>query len=280
MIKGPITASRWWRITAQQEIAPELLSGTSVLSQFAIVEPNNEIRIVASKDPQPGNWLKLQPQSSLAFTLTLFSPANSVKGAHLSAVMPRDRAGQLLVKQRLFWILADRPAGNGVHLAYVLFVPKLEMGRLLTAGSSEDGANKFIVLPEREAVLILGQQSQAFVQGICVFDLGDGPVHVKLETPQSYWMANVYSRSGDNIYSLNDRQISEVPFSIVIERQKSKLFGDEPDEQVVQDVAFKVATGTTRGLFVVRVFVQDPAYRTRITRILERSTCRSAGNST
>jgi hypothetical protein len=29
-------------------------------------------------------------------------------------------------------------------------------------------------------------------------------------------------------------------------------------------------------LFVVRVFVQDPAYRKRITRTLERSTCRAA----
>ncbi len=185
----------------------------------------------------------------------------------------------MLVKQRLFWIVAIALLVTAVHLTYVLFVPKLEMGRLLTAGSREEGANRFIVLPERDAVVILGQQSQAFVQGICVFDLSDGPVHVKLETPQGYWMANVYSRSGDNIYSLNDRQISEVPFSIVIERQKSKLFGDEPEEQLVQDVAFKVATGDSRGLFVVRVFVQDPAYRARITRILSRSTCRSAPSS-
>jgi uncharacterized membrane protein len=185
----------------------------------------------------------------------------------------------MLVKQRVFWILAVALLVTAVHLAYVLFIPKLEMGRLLTAGSSQEGANRFTVLPERDAVLILGQQSQAFVQGICVFDLGNGPVHVKLETPQSYWMANVYSRSGDNIYSLNDRQISEVPFSIVIERQKSTLFGEDPEEQAAQDVAFKVATRDSRGLFVVRVFVQDPAYRARITRILGRSTCRSAGKS-
>ncbi|MDP9137212.1 MAG: DUF1254 domain-containing protein [Pseudomonadota bacterium] len=184
------------------------------------------------------------------------------------------------MKQRLFWILAVVLLVTAVHLAYVLFVPKLEMGRLLTAGSLEEGANRFIVLPERNAVLILGQQSRAFVQGICVFDLGDGPVHVKLEMPQSYWMANVYSRSGDNIYSLNDRQISEVPFSIIIERQKSKLFGEEPEEEpIVQDAAFKVATRDRSGLLVVRVFVQDPAYRTRITRVLGRSTCRSAGKS-
>jgi hypothetical protein len=96
VIKGPIIAARWWRITAQQEIAPELLSGTSILSQSAIVDPDNEIRIIASKDPQPGNWLKLQPQSSLAFTLTLFSPADSVKGAHLSAVMPAIERGKCL----------------------------------------------------------------------------------------------------------------------------------------------------------------------------------------
>jgi uncharacterized membrane protein len=161
-----------------------------------------------------------------------------------------------------------------VHLSYVLFIPNLEMNRIMTAAGSSHGKNRFTVLNEKEATAILGQQSLAFVQGICVLDLKPGPVLVTLDTPASYWMANVYSRTGDNIYSLNDRQVSEVPFSIIVEQKKTNFFGFEPAEAPTDDAAFRVSTGDRSGLFVVRVFVQNPAYRKRITRTLERSTCK------
>lgn len=181
------------------------------------------------------------------------------------------------MRQRLFWIAAVGLLALSVHLSYVLFVPNLEMNRIMSAASENHGTNRFLVLDEREATAILGQQSLAFVQGICVLDLAAGPVLVTLDTPASYWMANVYSQKGDNIYSLNDRQVSEVPFSIVVEQKKASLFSLETAERAPDDAAFRVATGDRSGLFVVRVFVQDPAYRKRITRTLERSTCRPAG---
>ena len=179
------------------------------------------------------------------------------------------------MRRRLFWIIAVVLLGLTVHLAYVLFVPNMEMGRIMSAAAENHAANRFLVLDEQEAASILGQQSLAFVQGICVLDLKRGPVLVTLDTPASYWMANVYSRKGDNIYSLNDRQVSEVPFSIVVERKKARLFDFESEEEAPEDAAFRVATGDGSGLFVVRVFVQDPAYRARITRTLERSTCKA-----
>ncbi|HEY7766252.1 MAG TPA: DUF1254 domain-containing protein [Aestuariivirgaceae bacterium] len=179
------------------------------------------------------------------------------------------------MRRRLFWIAAILLLGLSVHLAYVLFVPNMEMSRIMKAAAENHGANRFLVLDEQEAAAILSQQSRAFVQGICVLDLSSGPVLVTLDTPSSYWMANVYSRKGDNIYSLNDRQVSEVPFSIVVERKKTSLFSLESAETPPEDAAFRVLTGDRGGLFVVRVFVQDPAYRARITRTLERSSCKA-----
>jgi uncharacterized membrane protein len=180
------------------------------------------------------------------------------------------------MRRRIFWSVAVLLLALSVHLSYVLFVPNMEMNRIMVAASEDHGANRFLVLDEKEATAILGQQSLAFVQGICVLDLRSGPVLVTLDTPASYWMANVYSRKGDNIYSLNDRQVSEVPFSIIVEQKKASFFNFDAPETPSEDAAFRVSTGDRSGLFVVRVFVQDPAYRTRITRTLERSTCRPA----
>jgi hypothetical protein len=89
VIQGAIAPARWWRITARQNDSPEIAAGESVLSQTALVEPNNHIRVIASRDPQPGNWLKLPKQSYLEFTLTLFSPASSVKSGHAAVPLPK-----------------------------------------------------------------------------------------------------------------------------------------------------------------------------------------------
>jgi len=179
-----------------------------------------------------------------------------------------------MVRQKFFWIVAVVLLAITVHLAYVLFVPGLEMNRLISSAGSVAGVNRFAVLPEEDATRVLGQQARAFVQGVCVLDLKNGPVDMTVQTPQSYWMVNVYSRKGDNIYSLNDRQVAEVPFTIRVEQKKSSLFSLSSEEAPTEDAAFRVTTGDGEGLFVVRVFVQDPAYRKRITRILERSTCK------
>lgn len=89
IIQGSIAPARWWRITARQNDSPEIAVGESVLSQTALVEPNNQVKVIASRDPQPGNWLKLPKQSYLEFTLTLFSPASSVKSGHAAVPLPK-----------------------------------------------------------------------------------------------------------------------------------------------------------------------------------------------
>jgi hypothetical protein len=89
IIQGPVAPTRWWRITARQNDALETGAGESVLSQTALVEPNNQIKVIASRDPQPGNWLKLPKQSYLEFTLTLFSPASSVKSGNAAVPLPK-----------------------------------------------------------------------------------------------------------------------------------------------------------------------------------------------
>lgn len=89
VISGAMAPTRWWRITARQNDLAERTAGQSVLSQTALIEPNNQIRVVASIEPQPGNWLKLQDLSHLEFSLTLFSPANSVKSAHAQVPLPK-----------------------------------------------------------------------------------------------------------------------------------------------------------------------------------------------
>lgn len=89
VIQGPMAPARWWRLTARQNDSHEIAPAESVLSQTALIEPNNHIKVVASREPQPGNWLRMPSQSYLEFTLTLFSPASSVKSGHAPVPLPK-----------------------------------------------------------------------------------------------------------------------------------------------------------------------------------------------
>lgn len=89
VIQGPMAATRWWRISASQNDGEDAAGDTSIQSQTALIEANNQVRVTASSEPQPGNWLKLNDQASLSFSLTLFSPANSLKGAQAAVLLPK-----------------------------------------------------------------------------------------------------------------------------------------------------------------------------------------------
>jgi hypothetical protein len=89
VIQGPMAPARWWRLTARPNDSHEIAPAESVLSQTSLIEPNNHIKVVASREPQPGNWLKMPSQSYLEFTLTLFSPASSVKSGHAPVPLPK-----------------------------------------------------------------------------------------------------------------------------------------------------------------------------------------------
>ena len=88
-IAGPMAAARWWRLTARQSERVEDGEDAAILSQTALMEANNQVRVTASAEPQPGNWLRLRDTLPLELSLTLFSPSNSIKGANAAVLLPR-----------------------------------------------------------------------------------------------------------------------------------------------------------------------------------------------
>ena len=56
--------------------------------------------------------------------------------------------------QRLFWILCTGLCALGLHLAYVLFMPRLEMGNLIQRFAAEKAAMSWLCFCPQKLVPI------------------------------------------------------------------------------------------------------------------------------
>ncbi|WP_185983137.1 DUF1254 domain-containing protein [Aureimonas mangrovi] len=59
----------------------------------------------------------------------------------------------------------------------------------------------------------------AFIAAACRFTIADGPVRLNAEAPRTFWSASIYSRAGDNLYSINERVALDGAFDLVVGTQ-------------------------------------------------------------
>lgn len=93
---------------------------------------------------------------------------------------------------------------------------------------------------------------------ICVFDLSMGPVKIDaFVPPRRYWSLSVFDANTDNIFSINDRAVSD--------RYALTLSKDGADGSL--------AVPGGKGIALIRILVTDPHDLGRIDPLRRRSTC-------
>lgn len=106
----------------------------------------------------------------------------------------------------------------------------------------------------------------------CRFDLEDGPVQVNAPGLVPFWSMSVYNRSGQNIYSFNDRAAQSGLLDVVVltPEQMIDLRKDVPAE--LQRSVF-VETQIGEGIVVVRGFAPDESWTKAIGEFLGGAAC-------
>lgn len=174
----------------------------------------------------------------------------------------------------LFWLFTAAVLGIASHAATLLFAPRYTLERSLN--SALDGArNSFAILtPEAQQRLLPDYPAEA-VFGLCRFDLQKGPVTLKADLPDRFWVLAVYSASGKTLYTVNDQQSGVNNFTLRLVRAPGLLetFTAKDDEDAVTDLAWKVASPDRRGLALVWVPLSDAAQRTSLAAALSKTSC-------
>ncbi len=164
-----------------------------------------------------------------------------------------------------------------VHLAYILFAPGSKFSDAVTDLASMHGVNNFAVLDAETASKLLKHAPSDMIVAVCLFDLSSGPVKVISTVTGRYWVLSIYSKRGDIIYTLNDRQAASEKVGVTINRQ---LAGN-PDapatgsDSTPDGIVAKVVSNDPQGLIVVRSGLSLPHEEAVLSDVLMRSTCRT-----
>ena len=168
--------------------------------------------------------------------------------------------------RQLFWITLSALGGLALHLAYVLFMPGLEMASLLDRFTSLKGRNTLVVLEPGEAGQLLASLPE-MQTAACSYDLAAGPVTLDAVIPDSYWTVSVYSRAGELLFTLDDRQAGLNRLRLVLHAPGAVGPANPGAEEM------RVETTQAEGLVLLQARAEDPAMAAGLKAALAASSC-------
>ena len=179
---------------------------------------------------------------------------------------------------RILYALLLGLLGAGiVHIAVLLLLPSLSDRDAWSRLSAAGEPYTFIPVGSEAAGAALVTSADPHFQAVaCRFDLSDGVVHVEAAGNVPFWSVSVYNRSGQNIYSYNDRTAAEGELDLILATpaQAVALRRSLPDE-LEQSVI--VEMGAEQGMIALRSFIPDESWRSRVEAYLADASCTSRG---
>jgi uncharacterized membrane protein len=174
----------------------------------------------------------------------------------------------------LLWLLGGLLLGGIVHLATVLLLPRTATQDAYTRLAPTAPANSIVPLPSPtpdDAVLPF--MDPAFATAVCRYDLGAGPLKLRVPVSQAYTSVSFYARSGVAYYAINDRAAGRrtIELDLMTSEQRAEL---PEDEEVTAADRLIVEAPTPTGLILVRTFGPEPGLMPMARRALVSAQCR------
>lgn len=160
-----------------------------------------------------------------------------------------------------------------VHIAILFLLP--QMSPRDAWSRLTETADLYTVAPYSVASPIGGQTGGLdpfFKVVACRFDLNDGIAHIFRDRKVPFWSASVYDRSGQNLYSLNDRTAKDGVLDIVVLTPAQMVDMRKSPVEELED-AVLVEAPITEGMIVIRSFLPDDSWNSDITDFLSSVEC-------
>ena len=182
------------------------------------------------------------------------------------------------------WICALRPSALLLPLAYmlvlagithlvsVLAMPDLAQRTAFQRLSEIAPANQLTLLPDATAAgMILPMTDPAFISGVCLYDLREHPLKVRVPATADYTSVSFYTAGGDAFYALSDQAAGRViELDLLSPSQRAAL---PEDEEITAADRLIVESPSETGIVLVRAFARYPDVHGAIRRQLEGASC-------
>lgn len=166
--------------------------------------------------------------------------------------------------------------GGIVHLVSVLMLPHFAERDAYARLSAIGSPNAVAPIDDPTPFgAVLPATDPAFVALVCLYDLEQGPLKLRIPTSPDYTSVSFYTRLGLPYYAINDRSAGRrvIELDLMSPSQKAALPDD--DEVTVAD-RLVVESPSETGMVLVRAFVRERGAREDVRRRLEAATCGSA----
>lgn len=164
------------------------------------------------------------------------------------------------------WIVATLFVAGIVHLVSVLLMPHLApkdaLSRLSEALKSPAGVS--LLAPAQPGVQVLPFQDPALVEGVCVFDLSKGVMHLRGNVdPDEFLGLSFHGVAGRVFHAMTDRSAIKGKMDVVVgdAAQISDLESEDSDDAPPPEIRVTAPSG--RGFVLIRSFVKRPSDRDR-----------------
>jgi uncharacterized membrane protein len=157
----------------------------------------------------------------------------------------------------LLWIAGGALMGGIVHLATVLYMP---------ASATQDAYTRIAAISPVNAMAQLAAPTSdntvvpfmdpAFASAVCRYDLGAGPLRLRVPVSPAYTSVSFYTRKGVAYYAINDRAAGrrQIELELMTKAQRATL---TDGEETAADRLIVESPGPT-GLIVLRALAPEP----------------------
>ncbi len=159
-----------------------------------------------------------------------------------------------------------------VHGVILLLIPYVTEGDVWARLEGRADFYEVARIDPASGINMLHLPDPLFEVAACRIDLSEGIVHLQADGTVPYWSMSIYDRSGQNIFSINDRTSSgnALDFLVATSAQLTELRNTPADDL---GTAVFVETNIGEGIVVVRAFVPDPTFEPTVARYLAGLNC-------
>lgn len=166
--------------------------------------------------------------------------------------------------------------GGMVHLATVLLLPHFAERDAYARLSAIGSTNAIAQIDDPTPFgAVLPASDPAFVTVVCLYDLDQGPLKLRIPTSPDYTSVSFYTRLGLAFYAINDRSAGRRVIELDLMNAAQKAALPDDDEVTVAD-RLVVESPSSTGIVLVRAFVRERGAREDVRRRLEAATCGAA----
>lgn len=175
--------------------------------------------------------------------------------------------GQLLLFMAFAGVL-----GAIAHIVSILAMPALAERNAYARLSEMMESNVLTMLPDPAPnQQVLPMMDPAFVSAICLYDLSQAPLKVRVPASADYTSVSFYTSEALAFYALSDQAAGRViELELMTPSQKAAL---PEDEEITAADRLVIESPTRDGIVAVRAFVRERGMRELVRRQLETASC-------